>query len=107
MCVVLERRKEMLKLGCEAGTLNTMFPFSIYDKSDFPGFSVANVKEGEIGVREAVKFLSVGNGQGVLKCNCKTGKCNKACTCFKANQKCNSRCHGGHDNKNCVNKILQ
>ena len=96
----------MLKLGCEAGILKTLFPFSVCDKTSFPGFTRESVPNVEVGVREAVRMLSVGHGQGVLKCNCKTGKCNKNCTCFKANptQKCNSRCHGGHDNNNCLNK---
>ena len=106
MCVILDKKKEMLQLGCEAGTLNTMFPFSVCDKSDYPGFTRDNVPDVEIGVREAVRLLSVGNGQGVLKCGCKTGKCNKNCTCFKANQKCYSRCHGGHENANCINKLV-
>ena len=50
--------------------------------------------------------MSVGHGQWVLKYNCKAGKCDK-CSCAKASQKCNSRCHGGYENNKCLNKILE
>ena len=57
-----------------------------------------------LSVRSAVIALSVGHGQGVLKCGCKA-KCGGKCTCLKAvpTQKCNSRCHGGNKNLKCAN----
>lgn len=53
-----------------------------------------------ITVREAIRELSVGRGQGVLKCNCK-GNCAGRCSCAKAGQVCNSRCHEGNPNPKC------
>lgn len=53
--------------------------------------------------REAIRLLSVGHGQGVLKCNCK-GAC-KNCNCVKHKQKCNSRCHNGQNNVKCTNCV--
>ena len=52
--------------------------------------------------REAVRLLSIGNGQGFVICDC-TGQCKtRRCGCFKMSLKCKSRCHGS--NINCINK---
>ena len=67
MCINPDKKKEKPHLGCEAGTLNTLFTFSICGKSDYPGFTRGNVPEVEVSVREAVRLLSVGNGQGHFK----------------------------------------
>ena len=48
----------------------------------------------ELSVREAIKALSVGHGQGYVKCSC-TGKCaTNKCSCKKAGIACSSKCHG-------------
>ena len=45
-------------------------------------------------VREAVRELSVGKGQGYLKCAC-TGTCaTNRCSCKAAKLACSSKCHG-------------
>ena len=42
-----------------------------------------------------MRSTSAVNGQGMVKCSCKS-ECNKqTCSCFKAGRKCNSRCHKG------------
>ena len=56
----------------------------------------------KLSVRQAVKELSVGGGQGFLKCNCTGGCLTNRCSCKKAGLLCNSRCHGA--NGNCKNK---
>ena len=108
ICVILEKRDILFKLGCEVGILDTMFAFNVIDKTDLISpLTFEKNPQKILSVREAIRLLSVGHGQGVLKCNCKTGECNKGrCSCFKAEppQKCNSRCHGGNDNQNCKNK---
>jgi hypothetical protein len=44
-------------------------------------------------IRSAVWSLSIGNGQGYLRCQC-WGMClTKRCFCFKAGNLCNSACH--------------
>ena len=45
-----------------------------------------------ITLREAAQ-KTINGGQGFLKCNCKSGKCQGRCACYKANLLCNSRCH--------------
>ena len=43
-------------------------------------------------VREIVKQLSLGHGQGYLKCSCR-GKCRNRCSCKAAGLACSSKCH--------------
>ena len=53
-----------------------------------------------ISSREAVRLLSLGNGQGFVFCECKTGTCKTGrCKCKKNNLKCKSKCHPA--NKGC------
>lgn len=47
-----------------------------------------------ISVREAAKALSIGSGQGYIKCNC-TGNCaTERCSCRSASIAWGSKCHG-------------
>ena len=58
----------------------------------------------EVGLRHAVKDESLGGGQGYAKCNCAiSGKrcSSNRCKCYKADLKCNSRCH---PSLTCLNK---
>ena len=90
-------------MGCEVGTLDTCFAFNAFDKTELvSNFKLEDVPDKTVSVREAIRLLSVGHGQGVLKCNCKTGDC-KNCNCVQAKQKCQIKCHGGFVNKNCKN----
>ena len=95
--IVLESHPEghIWKLGCKSGVLDQW-----YSRNQF--MSVADVAlETEISLRTAAKQESMGGGQGYFKCNC-TGNCQtKRCKCFKANLKCNSRCH---NRRCCTNK---
>jgi len=55
-------------------------------------------------LREALKSCTASGGQGFVKCNCAAlqKKCgNLICECFKAQLKCNSRCH---NSLSCSNK---
>ena len=49
-------------------------------------------------LREAVRKLSVGTGQGYVRCHCAphiTAKCStNQCSCKFAKIPCNSKCHG-------------
>ena len=48
-----------------------------------------------VGIRTLAKAASQVGGQGLVHCACK-GPCDKnSCSCFKAERKCNSRCHKG------------
>ena len=108
LCIIIEKRDVLFKLGCEVGVLDSMFAFNSIEKTNLVySFTEKDIPDRVLSVREAIRMLSVGHGQGVLKCNCRTGKClSGRCSCAKAypSQKCNSRCHGGCENKNCKNK---
>jgi hypothetical protein len=109
VCVILEKNDSMFKLGHKGGVLKEWFPFNVLHKIDGIAMSFSRVEapmEKEISVREAIKIVSISNGQGYKQCNCKTGKCGQGskCNCYKDGVKCNSRCHKGENNKNCANK---
>ena len=92
----------LYELACQAGCFTIMFARNAFDKVDANLNISVRTDKSISSIREAVKELSVGGGQGMTKCNC-TGKCyNGRCSCKKANLLCNSRCHGG--NSNCINK---
>ena len=57
-------------------------------------------------LREAVRKLSVGTGQGYVRCNCAlTAKCStNRCSCKFAKISCSSKCHGKSEDAKCTNK---
>ena len=59
-----------------------------------------------LSVREAVATVSVGVGQGYVKCMC-TGKCQtNRCSCKAADIPCNTKCHP-HSASGCVNSFTE
>ena len=80
ICIILESKNNMFKLGCKVGVLEGLFPFNTLTKSEQrTDFEKENIAEKVVKVREAIRLLSVGDGQGALKYNC-TGKCAKGKT---------------------------
>ena len=58
----------------------------------------------EVGIKAAMRVHSAVGGQGMNRCDCR-GKCDKGkCSCYRAGQKCNSRCH---KNKSVIRSVLQ
>lgn len=103
------KKNELFQLGCRAGVLDTYIAFNCFQKTDlvtdFDADYIPKDKNGDfvkVGPREAVRILSIGHGQGYLKCNC-TGNCaTNRCSCRKAELKCSSKCHGKQFNcSNC------
>jgi hypothetical protein len=90
------------QLACGAGILDRYMArnaFQIFD-------SVINFpirRDRVLSPREAITELSVGDGQGFIRCNCTAACATNKCSCKKENLKCKSRCHGG--NNNCTNKV--
>jgi hypothetical protein len=111
LCIILDKKHDLFKLGSKAGVLEGHFAFNSIEKSNLvTTFTKDEVPVNEIPARTAVRLLSIGHGQGVLRCNCKKGDCRSGkCKCFKAQQKCQSRCHAKDekqemDEKCCKNK---
>ncbi len=70
------------------------------DKNTY--YNLEGVDYIEIGIREAMKAVSVGLGQGFVRCNC-NGKCaTNRCGCYQGKIGCNTKCHP--KNKSCTNK---
>jgi hypothetical protein len=70
--------------------------------SDTVDFSISRDKM--VSPREAVRLLSLRNGQGFIYCECKTGTCKiRRCKCFANNLHCKSKCYS-IVNSNCINK---
>ena len=70
LCEVIERYESYYKLAGEAGVLEGYFQRNTFQlKTKEVEFNV-NREEKDIPVRTAVTILSLGHGQGVVKCNC-------------------------------------
>ncbi len=102
--VVLSAEENGLyRIGTRHGTLHQLYSRNQFIPcvESFMGLDEV-VKDKEVSLREAARLDSIGTGQGFFKCNC-SGSCkNGRCKCFKADVKCNSRCHG--TNSKCKNK---
>ena len=100
--VILEVNDSNYKIGTKAGKIDNWLERNAFECLKYKGINVEDVPAVEYSVREIVKLLSVGNGQGFKKCSCK-GRCNNSkCSCYKNNLKCNSACHSANA-KNCIN----
>ncbi len=100
---VIEKRHDGFKVGCKVGIMDPVFQWNQLNKTELVSdWKIEDIPKKELSIRSAVVALSVGHGQGVLKCGCKKA-CGGKCSCLKAKQICNSRCHGGNKNKHCTN----
>jgi len=91
--VILSVDNNFYKLGTEAGILHSVYARSQFDVCSEKFISINDVPENQIALRSAATALSIGSGQGFVRCNC-NGKCtNNRCKCRKANTLCNSKCH--------------
>ncbi|CAL4110669.1 unnamed protein product [Meganyctiphanes norvegica] len=60
-------------------------------------------KTKKISLRQAATAEFLSGGQGFTKCNCSKNQCStNRCKCYKANIKCNSKCHSS---LTCRNKL--
>jgi hypothetical protein len=93
--------RSLYELACGAGVLSTKFARNAFDHHNSE-LSVPIRTDVALRVREAVRELSIGGGQGFIKCNCTRNCQSNVCKCKKNNVLCNSRCHAG--NNICENK---
>ena len=91
------------RLACAAGVVNALYTRSYIA----PQWQATPLLMGldkclsgwqglpRISIRACVAVQSAVGGQGMTRCDC-AGKCaTLKCSCFKADRKCNSRCHKG------------
>ncbi len=102
LCKVIDIDKHHnYQLACGAGILNRYLPRNAFQTIPSTIEYPIN-RETIVTPREAVTILSVGEGQGFVKCEC-LGQCKtKRCKCMSMSLKCKSRCHG--TNNSCLNK---
>ena len=93
------RRQGLFRLGTRAGVLDRFFPYNSFaetevicdfQKNDIPLNPKKLLEYVLLSLRDAVKVLSVGNGQGYLKCNWNSSCKTKRCTCVAAKIACSS-----------------
>ena len=100
LCVIIDKKNDLFQLGSRAGVLDSYVACNSIEKTnlvtEFNEEFIPKKKTGEyvfVSSREAVRILSIGHGQGFLKCAC-TGDCaTNRCSCRKAELKCSSKCH--------------
>ena len=104
LCKVIDIDSHFIyQLACTVGILDKYVARNAFQiLSDTVEFSISRDKM--ISPREAVRLLSLGNGQGFIYCECKTGTCKtRRCKCFGNNLHCKWKCHAIL-NKACINK---
>jgi hypothetical protein len=93
---------DLYELVSEGGVINIMLARNTFEKLKSNHFDLHFVLDKSLSIRQAVNQISIGGGQGVLRCDCKGNCSRKICKCFKHELKCNSRCHAS--NSKCANK---
>ena len=91
--VVIEKSERGFKIGTKAGVLSGVFARNQIELTKFNKITCNMIPSDELSIRTAVRLLSVGEGQGMVKCSCKTGCLKIRCKCFKNKRDCTSACH--------------
>lgn len=102
--VIMDCRNSVYQVGTTHGVIKGWFPRTDLQETE-TGITLSDVPSNVfLSLREAAGKQSFFGKQGHKHCNCKQNakKCEtKRCACFKANLKCNSRCHNSNS---CTNK---
>jgi hypothetical protein len=94
----------LYKIGLKSGVLEGKFSRNQFDICSYAMYTSEDINlQKTLPLRKAVQEVSNCGGQGFVRCNCNgTKRCQtKKCSCYKAQLKCNSRCHS---NVSCNNK---
>jgi hypothetical protein len=98
LAVVINKDELGYKLGTKSVTLRELYTRNQFELTDSKFLDIGSINnENELSLRQAVRSVSLRDGQGFTRCGCSTtGKtrCNtKRCLCKKSGLLCNSRCH--------------
>src|SRR5215469_14822797 len=95
--IILDRdENEMYRIAVRAGILTGKYSRNQFDLCSQKLLTDKEVRlDREVALRTAVTDESTCGGQGFVRCNCAGfNRCqSNRCKCFKAQVKCNSRCH--------------
>lgn len=102
--IVLDKNDgNQFKIGTRGGVISSWMERNAFEPVHFRGLNKEDVPNVDASLREIVRNLSVGDGQGKKKCACKTGCASYRCACFKNKMKCNSACHSQLSIHKCTN----
>ena len=94
--IIMEKNEAgQFRIGTRAGVISNWLERNSFEMLKFQGLKQSDVPNKELSVREAVRSLSVGTGQGFRKCTCKSSCSKGRCSCHKNSMICNSACHPG------------
>ena len=95
MVMDIEPTYDKYSIGTKAGILTVSLSRNQFNVCENVFLHEEDInKDRKISLRQAVKANFPHGGQGFTKCNCSKNGCRtNICKCFKANIKCNSRCH--------------
>ena len=91
--VVIDIKNSKYQVGTRGGIINYWFERNAFEVIKYKPLKKEDVPDKFNSIREIVREVSVGHGQGYQKCNCRGNCNNKKCKCFQNNFKCNSSCH--------------
>ena len=97
---IIEIKNDKYKIGTKGGMINNWLERNCFEVTKFRGLQDKDIPKDEFSLREIVRKLSVGNGQGYKKCTCKGNCTTLKCKCFKCDFKCNSACHSSRSCQN-------
>lgn len=102
--IILDVKDGNYQVGTKSGILKNWFNINQLTSVSKINFEQKDIfLDKVITLREACAEQSLFSGQGYTKCNCRTSayQCtSNRCTCVKAQQICNSKCHPGLTCKN-------
>ncbi|CAH0385830.1 unnamed protein product [Bemisia tabaci] len=92
--IVMKEENGLFQIGSKCGIISTRLARNAFEVVKYKGLKVEDVPQDCFSVRELVRKMSVGSGQGYQRCSCKKSMCRTLqCRCFKNKVQCNSACH--------------
>ena len=95
LAVIMEVKYGKYRLGTTHGVLHGFYSYNqILKAPGSPTLLAEDIpSEAPKSLREIARLQSITGGQGMLKCDCKSGCKTKRCKCKQAQVLCNFRCH--------------
>jgi hypothetical protein len=131
LCIVMEEKNNSYRLGCLYGALDRWYHSNAFRPTDHVNHEISldsiakrdpNIKSTKknpdknnyvtingidyisLSIRHAMDKVSLGGGQGFVRCSCSRKCKDSRCSCKKAGIGCNTKCHPA-TSKMCENKI--
>ena len=73
--IILAKKDGNYQIGTRGGVIDRWMPRNAFEAVTFRGLGEEDVPKFTLSIREIVRKLSIGNGQGFVRCSCKSSKC--------------------------------